>query len=341
MIRNRSPLSARPRGAFTLVEMLVAVTIVAILAAMVFAAMAAAENTAKIAKTRATIAKLHRLIMARYESYRTRRVPIDMFLRADTNAAINPPLTPAQMAQVRLEAIREIMRMELPERAADVVTRPDGSAVAAFSSSGWARISPSSSGRKVPVTGLYLAYYSYWQQQESQGRRWREDTANTHTSAECLYLIVTMACPGGRQQFSENEIADVDRDGWPEFIDGWGRPIYFCRWAPGFIPQYGADTILQTGNALKQHDPFDPQRMETGAYQLVPLIYSAGPDGESYICLPDVNRYSSWLRSGSRNPYSLRDSRNRLSGCPGDVNSASTTARKHFDNIHNHRLDVR
>jgi prepilin-type N-terminal cleavage/methylation domain-containing protein len=331
MIHRRRPLLVRARGGFTLVEMLVTVTIVAILAAMVFGAMTAAENTAKIAKTRATIVKLHRLIMARYESYKTRRIPIDMFLRADTNNPINPAMTPAEMAQVRLDAIREIMRMELPERASDVVNRPDGNAVAPFTTPGWSKISSNTSGRKVPPTSVYQAYYSYWQQQESQGRTWRDTTANTHTSAECLYLIITMACPGGREQFSESEIGDVDKDGWPEFIDGWGRPIYFFRWAPGFIRAYGADSALQSGDATRQHDPFDTQRMQANAYQLIPLIYSAGPDGVSDL-MTSGNYSSVVLSSGRRDPYLLQ------SGRPGSENNQKL---KHFDNIHNHQLDIR
>lgn len=330
--------SLRPKG-FTLVEMLVTVTIVAILASMVFAAMTAAENTAKMAKTRATVAKLHRLIMARYESYKTRRIPVDMSLRADQNMPINPPLSLAEMAQVRLDAIREIMRMEMPERAADVTYRPDGGSVAPFSSSGWQKISPNTSQRKVPPSSVYEAYYAYWQQQASQGRRWPTGQANDAESAECLYLIVTMSCPGGREQFAENEIGDTDGDGWPEFIDGWGRPIYFFRWAPGFIPLYNADTTLQSGDGVRQHDPFDTQGIDPQiqpnqprGFQLIPLIYSAGPDGVSHM-MPGTNYNALILSSGKRDPYVLN------SGRPGDVNGP--TALKHFDNIHNHRMDIR
>jgi prepilin-type N-terminal cleavage/methylation domain-containing protein len=341
MIRSLRPHAPRDRGGFTLVEMLVTVTIVAILAAAVFGAMAAAQNTAKIAKTRTTIAKLHRLIMARYESYKTRRIPIDMTFQVGTTNYITTPLTPQEMAMVRLEAIREIMRIEMPDRAADVVNLPTSGAVGSFSSSGWAKLSRDASLRKMQRTSISDAYYIYWQQQESQGRRWREDAANTYTSAECLYMIVTMACPGGREQFAENEIDDVDHDGWPEFVDGWGRPIFFCRWAPGFIPANGADTVLQSGNPTLQHDPFDTQKVDSAAYQLIPLIYSAGPDNESHIVVLNASKYSSWLSSGARTPYTLKDANNRLQGQPGDYDKPGSTALKHFDNIHNHRLDVR
>jgi hypothetical protein len=308
--------------------------------------MASAENTAKIAKTKATIAKLNRLIMARYESYKTRRIPIDMLQRADNSAPIAPALSPNEMARIRLDAIREIMRMEMPDRAVDVIYLSDSGTVGAFSGAGWSRVSPNASQRKVVPTSIARAYYSYWQQQESQGRRWRDDQANVYTSAECLYLIVTMACPGGREQFSENEIGDADKDGWPEFIDGWGHPINFYRWAPGFVSSLGADSGLQSdatvsrgSRQVKQHDPFDTHNLEPWAYQLLPLIYSDGPDGDSWLVYCD--QYLQWIASGTRTPYDLKDKLGRLQGQPGDSKDPTLKTRKHFDNIHNQRLEVR
>ena len=66
------------RRAFTLVELLVTITIIAILAAMILFALAGALESAKRDKTLSTISKLNSLVMAKYESYRTRRVPVDV-----------------------------------------------------------------------------------------------------------------------------------------------------------------------------------------------------------------------------------------------------------------------
>jgi hypothetical protein len=73
--------------------------------------------------------------------------------------------------------------------------------------------------------------------------------------------------------FNQRDFADTDDDGMPEFIDGWGRPIGFLRWAPGFRSD------MQTGDPVNDHDPFDPRKVDTLAYRVFPLIYSAGPDG--------------------------------------------------------------
>ncbi len=49
-----------------------------ILASMMLFALAGAENTAKEMRTRATIDKINNAIMEKYESYRTRRLPLDV-----------------------------------------------------------------------------------------------------------------------------------------------------------------------------------------------------------------------------------------------------------------------
>ena len=47
-------------------------------------------------------------------------------------------------------------------------------------------------------------------------------------------MIVSMGSPEAMEQFSQSEIGDTDHNGYPEFLDGWGKPIFFLRWAPGF-----------------------------------------------------------------------------------------------------------
>jgi hypothetical protein len=103
-----------------------------------------------------------------------------------------------------------------------------------------------------------------------------------------LYLIITLACGDGeaRTLFHESDIGDTDEDGAPEFLDGWGRPIEFIRWAPGFDSEIQVNANSFTGPndsnwataAQQDHDPYDSFRVEPLAYRLIPLIYSAGRD---------------------------------------------------------------
>ena len=84
------------------------------------------------------------------------------------------------------------------------------------------------------------------------------------------------------EHFNQSEIGDTDGNGYPEFLDGWGRPIFFLRWAPGCSTNHTTGGVrdgysdIQSGDPVKDHDPFDPRGVDTNAYNLIPLIYSNG-----------------------------------------------------------------
>ncbi|HIQ21075.1 MAG TPA: type II secretion system protein [Planctomycetes bacterium] len=318
-IPHRAPRIAH--GGFTLAELLVTITIIGILASLMLAAVQATRSSARVAKTKATIAKLHSIIMPMYESYRTRRVPI-------RTAGMNPK----DAARLRLVVLRDLMRMEMPDRWSDVLNPPLVAGVRRPS--------------------LQLAY----------ARSYTSNTSTTYGSAECLYLIVTIGNPEARERFSESEIGDADGDGNPEFIDGWGNPIYFLRWAPAFNDSDLQPNIVPPGQlgqvswndpsldplkanaAESDHDPFDPYKIDRGAWRLVPLIVSAGPDGIydiSFSVLVDGS-------SGNQIPYEYRgDVYAHGIGLPADLDNTSVTATEpkngqldHYDNIHNHRIQA-
>ena len=157
--------------------------------------------------------------------------------------------------------------------------------------------------------------------------------------ADCLYLIVTLA--GGedaRAQFAPDEVGDTDGNGLPEFIDGWGRPIFFLRWAPGFN-----DSDLQWNifldqdrvqAAQKDHDPFDPRKVDASAWRLVPLIYSAGPDGQYGVATELIGGTYVW----ANDTYAPAYSPPILMGTP--ARTATGAVDTHYDNIHNHRVET-
>ena len=115
----------------------------------------------------------------------------------------------------------------------------------------------------------------------SSGRAYSKYKKSTATSvyqgAECLYMIVTRSgfSPGALENFRANEVGDIDRDGMKEFLDGWGNPIAFLRWAPGFSSPLSA---LQFADVTTNHDALDVGLNDSNAFQMYPLIYSPGPD---------------------------------------------------------------
>ncbi len=284
--------------------------------------------------------------MRRYESYRTRRVPIS--INAITLGS-STPMAPIVSAGWRLDALRELMRMEMPDTWWDIVNQ-DGS---------WALPAGTNSNSSFVLTGalthrpvmatpsLWLAYQRRFlaictansnngvQTVPSGGADLQIYTPGANTAlpanyqyytptckyqgAECLYMIVTCGSSdelNDADLFRATEIGDVDQDGAPEFIDGWGMPIQFLRWAPGFFSE------LQTHTSP---DPFDtrfvypsvngplvngvpsytarsapalypatnstnysasPNQSTTQTFALYPLIFSGGPDKADGINKP-------------------------------------------------------
>ena len=82
---------------------------------------------------------------------------------------------------------------------------------------------------------------------------WRSRAATTtipatgrlvHQGSECLYLILSTMKDGDKSAlefFTPDEIGDTDGDGMKEILDGFGRPIAFIRWAPGYSQNPGTE----------------------------------------------------------------------------------------------------
>jgi prepilin-type N-terminal cleavage/methylation domain-containing protein len=269
------------RQGFTITELMIVISIIGLLAGIGLSAFNAAVAQSKISRTKVIIAKLDQLIMDRWESYRTRPVPIRTltFIDANNNGTQDSGeqlMDPRTAARNRLNALREIMRLELPCSKEDVHNNPTVSGVT-----------------RTAVNRFYIrrAPNASWTDQ------WEE--------AECLYLIVASMRDTDKSAldfFTQDEIGDVDGDGVPEILDAWGNPIMFIRWAPGFsgdadTPAISMQRRYAEDGTTFNPDPFDPLKVDTHwsdmdpknhPIALKPLIYSFGPDKEfTGIQLPD------------------------------------------------------
>ena len=315
---TKSTKTNERRGGFTLVELLVAIAIIAILASVALGTMFMAQQAAREERTTSLVTKLHQQMMLRWESYRTRRLPLE-----------TPAASVGDAWQVdNVVARRELMRMELPDKYADLLFPPGK----------YVYVAPG--GVTTPIRpAAWVAYRSRLEQ--AIGMRISDPPTQAQVdaivplsdfeSAECLYMIMTTGMEAdntGRALFGENDVADTDNDGLPEFIDGWGKPIEWIRWPAGYVSDLQPAITLSNGMQTRlppsldlsaptpgsNHDPFDPYRVDdlwltTGVglsrtgrapitsrlespvsdqriliadergYRLFPLIFSAGRDG--------------------------------------------------------------
>ena len=249
----KTPTNRRRTG-FTLVELMVVITIIALLASLTLMAMFGAQELARGNKTQSMIAKLNEAIMPMYERYRDRTVPVNgsagigqvppvvmhrgwaaQYTAYDSNPAVSQAdrnrVKQRILARAILDARRELMRVELPDRWTDIGGLDNTGAIVP---------TPIVSG--IPRPGLANSYFFQFtsaisKAQSTVGSTDRNEwmpvvLANQH--AETLYMIISMLHDDGTELFSAGDANDVEGDGAKEFVDGWGRPISWLRWPVGY-----------------------------------------------------------------------------------------------------------
>jgi len=331
-----SPNHPNHRRAFTLVELLVAITIITLLATTILFGMAGMQTTAKVQRTKSQLARIHEMLAEKWESYETRSLSVA------GSPLNNSSGTSRQRAALRLAALRELMRLEMPDRMTDVM--PNESLVL------------DSSGTLIPDHGIYISrtgiaipgLYRYYVNRATVVGTW----SKANEGAECLYMILARTQIGdsnGLEFFSEQEVGDTDNDGMPEILDAWGNPIHFIRWAPG----YSGPSSIQTGDPdsmdLLSADPREiDDSAETYTFALFPLVFSSGPDGLAHIA-SDFETALQYRDTGTMaynaagykydpefmasDPYVIQASGGEMLGQPTNPNSDG-----HVDNIYNHYI---
>lgn len=289
----------RFRPSFTLLELLVAISIIGIMAGMVLWSVMGAQNDARIARTRGTIQKLNDIVLQQWEEYRYK--PVDVRIPAGWI------VSPRERARIRMLVLRDTMRMEMPDRITDLLYLPSDYTV--LHSAGVDKIPRAIPPRygvlvdtlvnnigglsgftlsaTTDASGLPLASsnpLSAGVDRKLVTNRTDAEWTVQIESSELLYFIVATSQYAGSSAlefFRPSEVADTDDDGLLEFVDAWGEPIQWIRWPvgyPGDLVRYADDDAMDPAKTDWRYrsgvDPVWHPRT------LVPLILSAGGDGQ-------------------------------------------------------------
>lgn len=287
--------SSPNRTAFTLVEILTVLVVIAIMGGMILTAVQGVTTTARAARTRSIIATVDSVIQEQYDSYKFRPYSVEPPNVTQLTDGINTfgyELLATEAARVRMLMIRDLQRMELPDRLSDIADAPtllnvaanpvvrdtldsdgdgDTEEIIAVRNDNVARASFSGTwfdpnatysigGHNIP--SKLASYRDRIPATLSDGTTpfniasTAEEAENQ--GAECLYLIMATSFVGGQPAISgipAANIGDTDGDNLLEILDGWGRPLGFIRWPVGYNdPQRSIDAT--------KPDELDPFRSD-------------------------------------------------------------------------------
>ena len=258
---------AKPHAGFTLVELLVVLAIITLISSFMLVAVGELRIMTQHSRTKQQVEKLHTLLMQKWDEVTNRPLPIRM----------PPNANMVNAGRVRLNAVRELQRIELPERISDIFWVEDS---AGFRASDYSRVvrqrDPGAGLQADEYPRAFLSFFyssaplvgrsdglgagmdlndpnraytssstkTYRQKAEDLYRITGKVWTHQFQAAECLYLILSTMRDGDSSALDfllASEIGDTDEDGMPEIIDGFGRPFEFLRWAPGFSAGRGPD----------------------------------------------------------------------------------------------------
>ena len=254
-----TPNGVPGRAAFTLVELLVVISIILVLMGLIGSAVSAARGSQRVQATQALITKLDRVVQQHYSSYASRVVA------GGTSAAD------------RATKLRLLATHELPDNWASVEA-----------------ITTNTAG--VPRTPPQSANAGVFQAIRSLNSSW---PTPEFADAECLFMIVMMGGVADCldcDALATSQKGDTDNDGAFEFLDAWGQPIRYVLWPVDLkLPPTDVGFFFEeiapftTGTSTRDPAP------KGGTMR--PLIFSGGP--QQPFLPPVISKSGTHVRAGA------------------------------------------
>ena len=294
------------RSAFTLIELIVVMGLIAVLASLAIYAVSAFQANARYSATEVLIIKLDSMIQQR-------RGDLYRYLK-ESEQRVTGTVDPAYVVAFRNQ----------------IANLNNGDAISYSSTYGGGVAGRSTRivfGRKLSYRATFPQRFSEFSTPPTMTNP-SNHRAETE-SAEVMYHFLTSSSQFGgaaveKGEFSDQEVADTDGDGLLEFVDAWGQPLRFYRWPTRLIRAQTSDPTQPTGDTRAAYtlsnlnikyagdllignppsnntlaaDPDDPrgfidqnledfeQEFHTAYTWHSPLIMSVGEDGENGLYEP-------------------------------------------------------
>lgn len=234
------------RKAFTLVELLLVISIIAILAALGLGVMSQAQEDAAAGATRSRIILIQKILEIELEDYEVRRSPVSfaaMNAVATNSTVINAGNGLLNIKQLKRMIMADLIRAEMPDgswfNSPSTGYPPETERIGEFPTNELVEFLES------PYFGLTNArsYFPAAPPSVTKWQSWRNRPGNFFVldsdpsdgideeaadRSELLFAILTDIDIDGTpaiDQLPQSAIADTDADGFQEVVDAWGEPI--------------------------------------------------------------------------------------------------------------------
>ncbi len=228
-------MQIQKRSAFTLTELLVVISIIGVITSSLAFVVAGAQERARQLRTRSQLQRIEAILQREILELLEARIPVRTPPIGDFPGGLGPHQRVAEGSLSRNQRFwtearrvdlmyrfpyrRELVMLTLPQ----TVTRPATNGLGV----------PTVYFQRINGTEAYQPFHAVPNDLQAIRNLALGGMGNSDAktdSAELLYAILKRIWVDGEPALSllrQTEIADSDRDGFPEIVDVWGSPIYF------------------------------------------------------------------------------------------------------------------
>ena len=297
------------RSAFTLVELLLVVSIIAVLASLGVGILAQAQNDAAQSATRSRISLIEKILETELENYEVRRSPVSFnnLLAIVNNSSLDDTSSQRSLHVKNLKrmAITDLIRAEMPDGSAIDLGAYPSTILAAYLNE---------IGITNPNADLDSDGDAEFPPATFQVTRWGDASIDVPADgiagfadrSELLYRILLDIDLDGVpavEQVGAQSIGDTDGDGNLEVVDAWGDPI-ILQW--------------QQENILLDMDDINMNVWETPTEETKAFVGLSKESSAAGVGFADLYQYAKPVLPTQVRPFLTSERLVEIDGVPAD-----------------------